>query len=133
MNGLAVAAGLIIMNVGLYWLSRNRYQMSLQTIEQTLFESLQQDHEEKIRVLQNEQNETVLQISAKRVETERKRIETLLADLAQRFDALSERLDGQNAQKTEQVKARQLSVETRIADLERCLDALTSTQLSKYI
>jgi len=125
MNGLAMALGLIVMNVGLYWMSRNRYQMSLQTIEQTLFDSLQQDHEEKIRVLQHEQNETVLQISAKRVETERKRIETLLADIAQRFDALSERLDGQNAQKTEQVKTRQMSVETRIADLERCLDALT--------
>lgn len=74
MSGLAMAAALIIMNAGLYLVSRNRYRMSLQTIEQNPFESLQQKNEEKSKALQNKQNETVLQLSAKRVKTEREYI-----------------------------------------------------------
>lgn len=125
MSNLVMAAGLIIMNVGLYLVSRNRYRMSLQIIEQNLFENLQQKNEEKIRALQNEQNETVLRLSAKRVETEREHIGMLLTDLAQRFDILSERLGGKNLENTGQIKTRQLSVETRIADLARRFDVLT--------
>ena len=127
MSGLAMAAGLIIMNVGLYFWSRNRYRMSLQTIEQSLSERLQQDNEEKIRALQDAQNETVfiLQECAKQVEAKRRHVKILMTDLAQRFDALSKRLGVRDEEETEQVEAVQLPVETQIADLAQRFDALT--------
>lgn len=101
MNSLAMAAGLIIMTIALHFWSRNRYQMSLQTSGQSLLESLQQKHEGTIKALQDAHNETVLQACANQVEAERKHIETLMTDLAQRFDTLSNRLGGQNQEKTE--------------------------------
>lgn len=139
MNGSAMA-GVIIMTVGLYFWSRNRYRMALQTIEQNLTERLQQDHEEKIRALQDEQNGTVfiLQECAKQVEEKRKHVKTLMTDLAQRFDALSKRLGVQDEAETEQAEAEteqaeveaeaeaviQLPVETQIADLAQRFDTL---------
>lgn len=127
MSGWVMAAGLGIMTVGLCYWSRNRYRMSLQTIEQSLSERLQQDNEERIKALQDEQNGTVfiLQECAKQVEEKRKHVKTLMTDLAQRFDALSKRLGVQDEEETEQAEAAQLPVETQIADLAQRLDALT--------
>ncbi len=125
MNGLIMATGLLILTIGLHFWSRNRYRMSLQTSEQSLFENLQQQNEEKIEALKHAQNETVLLACANQVETERKHIETLMTDLAQRFDTLSKRLGGQDQEKTEQVGVERLPAETRIADLAQRFDALT--------
>lgn len=122
-SGLVMAAGLIIMTVGFCYWSRNRYRMSLQTIEQGLFEGLQQKNEEVIKALRDAHHETVLQNSARQVEAERSRLKTLSRDLAQRFDALSKRLGGQEEEKTE---LDDLSGEARIADLAQRFDALIS-------
>jgi methyl-accepting chemotaxis protein len=122
MSGLVMAAGLIIITGCLHFWSRNRYRMSLQTIEQSLVESLQQENDEKIQALQDAHQETVLQACANKVGTDRKHIETLVTDLAQRFDALSKRLGGPDQEKTKIVR---LSVETHIANLAQRFDALT--------
>lgn len=125
MNGLTMATGLIVMTVALHFWSRNRYRMSLQTSEQSLLESLQQKHEGTIKALQDAHNETVLRVCANQVEAERKHIETLMTDLAQRFDVLSNRLGGQDQKKTQQAEIERLSVETQIADLAQRFDVLT--------
>lgn len=88
-SGWIMASGLILMNVGLYFWSLNRYRSSSQAIEQNLYDSLQQQDNEKIKLLQDSQYEIALQACANRIEAERKLIESLLADLAQRFDGLS--------------------------------------------
>jgi len=62
---------------------------------------------------------------AREVEAERNHTETLIADLAHRFDALPKRLGGQE-EKTEQSEAAPLSVEAQIADLAQRIDALLS-------
>ncbi|MFZ2405163.1 MAG: methyl-accepting chemotaxis protein [Methylobacter sp.] len=85
LHGWVMAAGLILVTAGLYFWSRNRYRMALQAIEQSLLESLQQPHQEAIKALQEAHAETVLRASALRAETERQHIGTLLADLAQRL------------------------------------------------
>jgi hypothetical protein len=87
MSSLVMAAGLVMATAGLYFWSRNRYRMSVQAIEQSLFESLQQNNKIKIKALQDTHDETVLLACALQAEAERQHIETLLADLAQRFDA----------------------------------------------
>lgn len=140
MSGWAIGSGLIIMTIGLYFWSRNHYRMALQIIEQSLFESLQQKHEDTIKALQCTQNEAVLQVCAKQIETEREHIGTLLTELAQRFDALSIRLGGQNKEKTRTVGGARLSIETRIADLSQRFDDLirhldqqsTDSKLQEY-
>lgn len=121
LSGLAMAAGLIIMTAGLYFWSRNRYQLSLQTIEQNLVDSLQKQHKEEINALQDAQNKAVAQACANCVELERKHIETLMIDLAERFDVLSNRLGVQD----QPIGSQGLSVETQIADLAQRFDALT--------
>lgn len=125
MSSLVMAAGLVMATAGLYFWSRNRYRMSLQAIEQSLFESLQQNNKIKIKALQDTHDETVLLACAQQAEAERQHIETLLADLAQRFDALSKCLGGQDQENTAADEAAQLSVETQITDLAQRVDALT--------
>jgi len=122
MSGWAMAAGLIIMTIGLYFWSRNRYRMSLQSFEQSLLDGLQQENNEKIQALQNTNNETVLQVCFNHVETERQHIEALMIDLAQHFDVLSQRLGGQARQN---IAVARLPVETHIADLAQRFDVLT--------
>lgn len=124
-SGLVIAAGLII-TVGLYIWSRNRYRMLLKAIEQNLSESLQQQNDAKIEALQYAHNETVARICAEQVEAERDHIETLIIDLTQRFDALSNRFVNQDDTKIEHTEAVQLSIETRIADLAQRFDVLAS-------
>lgn len=120
-GGLAMTAGFIAMTVGLHFWNRNRYQMSLQAIEQSLAERLQREYEQKIEALQQTHNEEVVQICANQVETERHRIETLLIDLLRRFNELSNRFGVQNE---EYVETASLSVEACIADLARRLEVL---------
>ena len=124
-NGLVMAAGLIVMTVCLYFWSRNRYLVSLQSVEQNLTDSLQQKHEEEIKVLQDVHNETVWLFCAKQVDAEYGRIETLLLDLTEHFDSLAKRLSDGGQEKMQQVEGVRLAVETRIADLARRCDALT--------
>ncbi|HEY8157225.1 MAG TPA: methyl-accepting chemotaxis protein [Methylobacter sp.] len=119
-NGLIMAAGLIVMTVGLCYWSRNRYRVSLQTIEQGLFEGLQQRNEEVIKALRDAHHEAVSQASARQVEAERNHLKTLSTDLAQRFDALSKRLGGQE----EKTERGDLSIEAQITDLAQRFDAL---------
>lgn len=121
MSGWAMAAGLIILTVGLYFWSRNRYRMSLQITEQNLVESLQQKHQEKIKALEDAQHETVVSACANQVAIERKHIETVMADLIERFNALSKRLGGPDTQG----EVMRFPVETQIADLAQRFDALS--------
>jgi len=111
--------------VGLCYWSRNRYRMSLHTIEQGLFEDLQQKNEEVIKALRDAHHEAVLLASARQVEAERMHLKALSTDLARRFEALSKRLGGREQEKTEQGDAVHLSVETQIADLAQRFDALS--------
>ncbi|MGZ8222003.1 MAG: methyl-accepting chemotaxis protein [Methylobacter sp.] len=121
MSGLVTAAGLIIMIGGLYFWSRRSSRLSLQAIEQNLHEELQQEYEQKLNALQEAHKETVERVCAKQVELDRKRIETLIADLTQRFIALSKHLGVPDEQKTGQG----LSLETLIADLAQRFDTLS--------
>jgi methyl-accepting chemotaxis protein len=123
-SGWAIESGLIILTVGLYFWGRNRYRMSLQLIEQSLFESLQQKHDEKIKELQHSQNEDVLKVCSTHIEIERRHIETLMINLAHRFDALSKRLGWRDREETEYVEAGRLPVESLIANLAQRFDAL---------
>ncbi len=116
---------LILVTVGMHFWSRNRYRLLVQVIEQGLHESLQQHNEQKIKAMQDEHNEIVLQACAKQVGAERNHIATLLADLAQRFDILSIRLGWRDAWKTDYIAADLLSVEIQITDLAQRVDALT--------
>jgi len=124
-SGLVMAIGLIIITVGLHFWSRKHYRMLLQTIEQSLVEGLQQENDEKIQALQDAHKEIDLQACANQVGTERKHIETLVTDLVQRFDLLSNRLVGQDKDKIEPVEVARLSVETQITDLTQRFDVLT--------
>jgi methyl-accepting chemotaxis protein len=125
-NGLVMAVGLIIVTAGLYFWSSTCYRLSLQTIEQSLFEYLQHENEVKINALNDAHEHTVLLACAHHVEMERKHVETLLTDLANRFDALSQRLHDQGQELTVPVRTvEQLSVETQIANLAQRFDALT--------
>ncbi len=124
MSGLVMPACLIVMTVGLYFWSRRRYRLSLQAIEQSLFERLMQEYDIKINALQESHSEAVDRVCAEQVQTERKHIETLITDLTQRFNALSMRFGGQDEQKTAQTKIEQLSVESQIADLGQRFDIL---------
>ncbi len=124
LNVWAIESALIIMTIGLCFWVRNRYRTALQAHEQNLSESLRQKHEEAITALQHTQNEAVLQICSNHVETERKHIETLMTDLANRFEALANRLGAQDQEKTEAVEAVRLPVETHIANLAQRFDAL---------
>ncbi|MFZ2405267.1 MAG: methyl-accepting chemotaxis protein, partial [Methylobacter sp.] len=121
MSGLVTAAGLIIMIGGLYFWSRRRYRLSLQAIEQNLHEELQQEYQQKLTTLQKAHKETVESVCAKQVELERKRIETLIADLTRRFNTFSMHLGGQDEQKT----GLEHPLETQIADLAQRFDTLT--------
>ncbi|HEY8094760.1 MAG TPA: methyl-accepting chemotaxis protein, partial [Methylobacter sp.] len=123
MSGWVMAAGLVITTGGLCYWSRNRYRMSLQATEQSLFEGLQQKNEEIIKALQNAHHEAVLVACAKQAEVERKHLKTLITDLAQRFDVLSKRLGGQE-EKLEQGEDAHSSVEVQIADLALRFDTL---------
>jgi len=121
-SGLILTMGLIVATAGLHFWSRNHYRVALQTMQQNLTDSLQQEHEEKIRVMQKTQNDNALQVCAKHIEAERQRIETLLADLTQRFDFISNHLGGQND--LIPVDRLKLPVETQIAALAQRFDAL---------
>ncbi|MFZ2404741.1 MAG: hypothetical protein WAW41_06355, partial [Methylobacter sp.] len=123
-NGLVMAAGLIAVTAGLHVWSRNRYRILLQTIEQVLLDSSECKNELKVKASQGERNKNVLLDFTKEVEAERQRIETLLTDLALRFDALSSRIGGQDQDSTAQDETMQHSVEAQIADLARRFDGL---------
>jgi methyl-accepting chemotaxis protein len=120
-NGsLFMAAGLVIITAALYFWSRTRYRMSVRAIEQDLLDS----HNETFTILQDAHNEAVFPAGANQVESERKHIESLLTDLATRFDALADRLGEQDQAKTEPAEALPLSVETLITALAQRCDAL---------
>ena len=119
-----MAAGLTALTVGLHFWSRNRYQVSLQTIEQNLLERLQQEHEKKIRALQDAHRETTVLACAKQVEIEQKQIGTAIADLANCFNVLSKRLGGSGLQKIQQAELLRLPPETQLAELVQHFDTL---------
>jgi methyl-accepting chemotaxis protein len=125
-GGLVIAAGLTAMTAGLCFWSHGRYRVMLRTVEQNLTDSLQQDHEQKIKALLDAQNDNALSVCSRHIEMERKRIEALLADLAQRFDLLSNHLGGQDDSKIHPAGMARLPVETQIAGLAQRIDALIS-------
>jgi len=122
-NSLTIAAVLSVITVIVYFWSRNLHRISLQTIEQGLSVRFRQEHEQTIKALQKTHDETILQVCTNRVETERNRIDSLLADLAQRFDLLSNRLDTPNEENVE-VNSVSFSIENRISDLAKRIDSL---------
>lgn len=122
MQGWAVVCALLILTIGFYARSLNRYRMSLQRFALNLSESLQQEHDEQIKALQHTQNDVVLQVSSNRIASERKHIETLLIDLTRHFDVISNRLGLQ----IEQNETLSIPVETLIANLAERFDMLVS-------
>ncbi len=129
-SGLVMAAGFVVMTIGLHFWNRNRHQMSLQAMEQSLTNHFQQEHEQKIKALQQTHDESMVQNCTNKIEIEREHIETLLADFARRFNELSNRFGVQNEEYVETVP---LSIETRVADLVRQVDALIRHVDSKAI
>ena len=123
-SGLVMAAVLIVMTIALNFWGRNRYQMSLQSIQQGLLECSQQENEQKIQLLQQEHDETISRVCVEKVEIERNRINTLIMNLEQRFEALLNRFSGQDEQNITPCKITQSSIEARIADLSQRFDAL---------
>ncbi|MDI1276162.1 methyl-accepting chemotaxis protein [Methylobacter sp.] len=124
MSGLVMATVLSVVTVGLYFWNRNRYRMLLHTIEQTWLDDAEHENREKIMALQVERSEAALLELVREIEAERNHTETLITDLAHRFDALSKRLGGQ--EKTKPAETMSLSVEAQIADLAQRFDALLS-------
>jgi len=124
MMSLVMAAVLSAVSVGLYFWNRNRHRTLLRTIEQTWLDDAEHENREKIRALQAERNEAVLLELVREVETERKHLNTLISELAQRFDALSNRLGKQ--QQTRQAEATTLSAGAQITDLAQRCAALLS-------
>ncbi|MDD5227586.1 MAG: methyl-accepting chemotaxis protein [Methylococcales bacterium] len=122
MSALIMAGGFIVATIGLYFWARNRYQTSLQIVEQDLSDRFQQEQEQKIKALQQTHDESVVRVCTNKVEIEREHIEALLADLVRRFDELSNRFGGQDNE--ERAATTLLSVETYIADLTQRFDAL---------
>ncbi len=119
-NGLIMAACLIVITIASCFWTRNRYQMSLQRIQQNLLEDSQQNNEQKIRMLEQEHNETLSRIRNEKVETEHTHFQTLITSLEQRFSVLSNRLGEQNVEKFDENTA----IETRITDLVQRFDRL---------
>lgn len=118
--GWEIATGLIIVTISLYSWGTNRYRMYLQSFEQNLYQSFQQESTKNLQRLKNIHNAIVLQTCANHVEIERKHTETLLIDLTTRFDTLSNYF-GEQDQEASRVDP---SVETSIADLAQRFDAL---------
>lgn len=116
-SGLVIAAGIVVITIALYLWSRNRYQTSLQIIQQDLFENYQRDNEQKIKMLEQKHNETLSRVRTEKVEEEHATIQTLVTDLEQRFDTLVNRLGDD----TEKVSG-DTSVETRVANLIQRFD-----------
>ncbi len=116
-SALSMAAGFVILTAGLQHWSLNRYRMSLQASQQSLLVRWQQESQ----LVQDAQNASVMQSCDYQDETEHKHIETLLTDLAQRFDVISSRLGGQHQEETE---SEQLSAEALIANLVQGIDTL---------
>ena len=125
-NSSAVVAALGMMTVCLYFWSRNRHRMSLQTIERDLSARFRQEHGQTIKALQETHDETILQVCTDYVETQQDRIskiDILLADLAQRFTLLSACLGEWNEEKSDDDNA-SFSIETQISDLANRVDSL---------
>lgn len=124
MSNWIITAGFIIVTAGLHFWNQRRYRLSLQAVKQTLLDQCQQENDQKIKALQEAHHKTVLQVCARQVETERIHIETLLLDLDQHFNALSNRLGGLDKDKTQPPAFAQLPIETHITDLAQRCDAL---------
>jgi methyl-accepting chemotaxis protein len=120
LRGLVMAAGLIITTAGLSFWSRNRYRMSLQTIEQGLFEYFQQKNDEIIKALQEAHHDSVKQACAEQVEAERQHVKALINGLTQRFGLLTSSVDGQPGWDGT------LSIEAQLAELAQRFGALLS-------
>ena len=130
MAGLLLVTVWIVVITGLYFWNRSRYLRLLQTIDQILLDISEHEQREKIKELQDKQNESVFLEFVKEVESERRHTETLLTDLTQRFEILSKHIGGQNKGETRQAEAAHLPIETQIADLAQRFDDLV-IQLDK--
>lgn len=124
MNGLIMAAILVVMTVALNFWGRNRYRLSLQMVQQELLERSQQDNAQQIQLLKQEHDEMVSRVYVEKVEIERNRINTLLNNLEQRFNTFSSRFSGQDEQNIEPYEIEKFSVEDRIANLSQRFDNL---------
>ncbi len=125
-SGFILAACFVVLTIGLHFWSQNDYRMLLQTVEQSCADHFQQDYEQKIETLQQTQSEALVSFCANQVETERHHIETLLIDVLQRFDKLSNHFREPNKSLATLKKtspAKPTSVETHIADLAQLVDA----------
>lgn len=122
--GLIMAAGLTLMTLALYAWGASRYRMVLQRVEQSAFDHLQQKNDAHLQTVQQAHHATILRVCADQVETERNRIEPLIIDLEQRFEALSDRFERQARKKPAQTGAVRRSADTRIADLAQRFEAL---------
>ncbi|MDP3877876.1 MAG: methyl-accepting chemotaxis protein [Methylobacter sp.] len=124
MTGWLMAAGLILLTIGLCFWSYHRHRDVLQKTQQGLVNNFLQQNEETIKSLQNAHNETLERLSNQHVETERQQFEALIKNLTLRFNLLSSRLgntDGYLARPTETAP---LSIETQMTNLAHGFDAL---------
>lgn len=124
MTGLIVAIGLILMAFGLQVWGRRCHQIALHNAEHRASDHCRRQNDEQLQALRQAHHATVLQACAEQAETERKRIEPFIIDLALRFSALSERFEGWVPVEAAQTGAAKYSIDARITDLAHQVEAL---------
>lgn len=120
--GLVIAAVVVIVTLVMFFINRNRYWMSIQSLEQSLRADLNRHQQQTFDEWQIEHRKTVAKACADHVAGERGRILNLLNDLAQRFDQVLYGIDGWDALKTVPNKAALL--EDQIAGLIERVESL---------
>lgn len=119
LGGVGMALGLIAITTGLYFWGQHRHQLALEVARQNLSESFQRENEQKMKALQQEHNAALLRASSKQDETQQAQIQTLIAELERRFDAVSPFLGEQNKEVTE------FSIDKQLTNLINRFDAWT--------
>lgn len=116
-TGLLISAGMIALTAGLHVWNQKRQQVALEAMSLNFRENLQREHERKIQSLQHEHNELLTQTCASQIEQERKRIQTVVADLITHFEELDHEI----------LDSGSLSIEECIENLIHRLTHFTAT------
>lgn len=122
-SGLVMSVVLILTTVGLHFWHQNSFQTSLQFVQQELSKNFQQENEQKMKALQQEYNETLSRVRSEQVQKNDERVQILLTDLEQRFNAVSH-LSLKNAKPAE---IESDSIEARLENLIQHFDSWANT------
>ena len=127
-NGLVMAACLIVITIASCFWTQNRYRMSSQIIQQALLEDAQQKNDRQIKMLEHKHSENLSRVRNEKLETVHSNIQPLIASLEQCFDSLSNYFDKPIESEVE----KDAPIETRMTSLIQRFDNLI-TSLKKPI